>query len=92
MSSRRNARKINLEALTGPAANLRAVAGDAMMHDALALVQARLRLTPEKLAVLLLRQLNPEEILYVPEECRLRGVSDKTLKGMKDGKELPAVP
>ena len=82
---------INLDALTGPVANLRAVAGDEMMEEALAILRARLKLTPEKVAALWLRTINPDCIPYVDEECAVRGVSDKTLKAMKDAKELPRV-
>lgn len=52
-------------------------------------VRERLKLTPEKLRLRLIRILNPDEILEEREECVLRGVSDKTLKGMKDRGELP---
>lgn len=82
---------VNLDSLTGEVANLRAVAGDEMMQAAFAIVRERLDLTPEKLALLLLRILNPDEIVQQGEEATLRGVRHETLKGYKDGKLLPAL-
>lgn len=45
----------------------------------------------KKAALILVRTLNPDEVLKESEECILRGVSDKTLRGMKQRRELPVV-
>lgn len=82
---------VNLDTLNGAAANLRALAGDEMTQAALALVRERLDLTPEKLALLFLRILNPLEILNEGEEQIARGVSAPCLRGMKEREELPRV-
>ena len=44
-----------------------------------------------KLALLLVLEWNPNEIPEENEECSVRGVTDKTLRGMKQRRELPAV-
>ena len=82
---------IDLDALTGDLANLRALAGDAMMQEACGLLRERLKLTPEKLMLLMLRRVNPEEIVQKGEEAHLRGVRHETLAGHKDRRELPVL-
>ena len=72
-------------------AALRAIAGDAMMQEALVLLRERLALTPEKLMAMMMRQIAPNELLTVPEECALRGVTAKPLKAMKDAKVIPQI-
>lgn len=47
-------------------------------------VKERLRLTDEKLALMLVRLINPDEIIEQGEEAILRGKKDETLKGYKD--------
>lgn len=83
--------QVDLDSLSPELANLRAVGGDAMMQAAFAIVRERLDLTPEKLALMILRAVAPHEIITEGDECKLRGVSDKTLRGMKDRGELPRV-
>lgn len=46
---------------------------------------------PERLALLIARELNPAHIFTEEEEARMRGVSAKTLRGMKQKKEVPPV-
>ena len=82
---------VNLDALTGNAVNLRALAGDEMMQDALALVRARLGLTAESLASMLIREFAPDWVLRGYEEEGARGVSKNTLGAMKQRGELPQV-
>lgn len=45
-----------------------------------------------KLALLLVKDVNPHEFLTNQEEAVLRGVSRDKLRGHKDRKELPRVP
>lgn len=55
----------------------------------LELVKARLKLTDEKLALILVRLINPDELINEGEEAILRGVRPETLKKYKDSDDLP---
>jgi hypothetical protein len=57
--------------------------------QAMTIAVERLRLNPEKLALLIVRSLNPDEVLGASEEALLRGVTRKTLGAMKGRGELP---
>lgn len=72
-------------------ASLRAIAGDEMMALAMAIARDRLKLTPEKLALMILRTVARDEILGEGEEAIVRGVSAPTLRNMKDRQEIPRV-
>jgi hypothetical protein len=65
------------------------------VDKAYALAAARLDLTAddaaEKLALIIVRILNPDEILSQEEEAKLRGKSRHTIRQMKRRKELPDV-
>lgn len=58
----------------------------------LAQVRERLGLDDEKLTLLIVRALNPLEVLTNEEEGVLRGVTAKTVGAMKGRGELPQVP
>ena len=75
---------IDLSMLGPELATLRALGGDAMMHEALAIARERLALTPEKLALLIVRAVAPDELIGETEESRLRGCSPVTLRAMKE--------
>lgn len=47
--------------------------------------------TERKVAILLVRAINPDEILKDYEEALARGVGDEKLKEHKDRKELPVI-
>lgn len=81
--------KLNLDNLNGPLANLRAVAGDPMMQEALEIMRERLALTPEKLALMILRIVNPDEMIGQVEEAELRGVKPETLRNAKANGDFP---
>jgi hypothetical protein len=63
------------------------------VDKAYALAAERLDLTAEdaaeKLALIIVRILNPDEILSQAEEAKLRGKSRQTIREMKRRKELP---
>jgi hypothetical protein len=61
----------------------------ALRDEAMRLAVARLELTPEKLALLIVRAVNPDECIEQGEEATLRGLRRETLKGYKDGGEYP---
>lgn len=63
----------------------------ALLDAAMPLVIKELKLTPAKLALLLVRAINPDHILGQVEEALLRGVKHETLKGHKDRGELPTL-
>lgn len=63
----------------------------ALVNQAMQLAIARMDLTPEKLATILVRALNPDEIIGETEEAKLRGVSPTTLRGYKSDGILPKV-
>lgn len=76
---------VNLDGLTGDLANLRAIAGDEMTQAAIELLRERLHLTPEKLMLIFLRNVAPDELVQQGEEANLRGIAKPdTLKGYKD--------
>lgn len=54
-------------------------------------VCARLQADPEKLTLMILREINSLHVFEEKEEQQIRGVSDKTLRGMKDRGEVPRV-
>jgi hypothetical protein len=60
-----------------------------LVGEAMTLAIERLKLNPEKLALLIVRSLNPDEVLGACEEAVLRGVTRKTLGAMKSRGELP---
>ncbi len=62
-----------------------------LVSEATDIAIARLKLTPEKLALILMRAWNPDEIPGETEEARLRGVSPITLRKMKNAKEISRV-
>ncbi len=68
---------------------LQLIAGPALMAESMPLVRARMKLNPEKLALLLGRLVNPDERIGQGEECTLRGVSANTMKAMKDARLFP---
>lgn len=65
------------------------------VDKAYALAAERLDLTrddaAEKLALIIVRILNPDEVLSQEEEAKLRGKSRDTLREMKKRKELPEI-
>lgn len=63
---------------------LRLVAGEEMFAAALPLLRARMKLTPEKLALILLRELNPDARIEQGEEATIRGVKAETLRDLKE--------
>jgi len=87
MPARKSAPEI--PALTSELQLLQLVADPAVMAAALPIVRERLRLTPEKLALILIRLINPDEDIGQVEESKLRGVRPETLKGYKEEKLLP---
>lgn len=78
-------------ALIGPElASLRAIAGDEMMHEAFAIVRERLALTPEKLALMIVRAVAPDQFIKLGEEHTLRGIGKAdTLRDYKLQKLFP---
>jgi hypothetical protein len=70
---------------------LQFIAGEKLMADALEIVRDRLELTPDKLALMVVRLINPDEILGEQEEAKVRGVSRNTLRDMKGRGELPVI-
>lgn len=89
MSRPKPASAVNLDALTGNLATLRAIAGDEMCSEAMLLLRADLELTPHKLMLMLKRAVAPDAIILKGDEAELRGVHHDTLKGHKDRRELP---
>lgn len=83
--------EIDLDRLTGQAVNLRAVAGDEVMTQAIELLRKRLKLTPEKVMLLLLREIAPDWVLLAYEEEEVRDVSKNCLAGMKQRGEIPQI-
>jgi hypothetical protein len=79
----------NLDALTGELANLRVVAGDELMAEACGLLRQRLKLTPQKLMLILLRELAPDEWVGQLEEAALRGRKPETLREAKARGDFP---
>lgn len=79
----------NLDALTGELANLRVVAGDELMSDACQLLRQRLKLTPQKLMLILLREVAPDEWVGQLEEAALRGRKPETLREAKARGDFP---
>ena len=65
------------------------------VDKACAMAAERLDLTAEgaaeKLSLIIVRILNPDEILSQEEEAKLRGKSRQTIRQMKRRKELPDV-
>ncbi|MEY2561832.1 MAG: hypothetical protein QOH88_25 [Verrucomicrobiota bacterium] len=53
------------------------------------LAAARLRMTDEKVALLIVKAINPFEILTNQEEAILRGVTRNTITSMKAAREIP---
>ena len=53
------------------------------------LAMQRLGFTDEKIALLLVKAINPHEVLTEEEEATLRGITAKTLRGFKQDKMLP---
>lgn len=79
-----------LDALPDSLRGLQILAGDEMMAKAIEIARERLGLTPEKLALIILRTVAPEEMIEQGEEMILRGIGNpKTLKGYKDDGLLP---
>lgn len=87
----KNPHNATLDALTGASAALRHLAGDEMSLAALGLLRERLRLTPQKLMLLFLRDLAPDEIIGETEEGNLRGVSPTTFRKVKGAQEVARV-
>lgn len=50
--------------------------------------RAALHMSPRKLALKALREHHPLEVINDPDEALLRGVSEKTYRGMRDRAEL----
>lgn len=67
------------------------VAGADMLASAIPILRDQMRLTPEKLALLLHRLLNPDHVPGEAQEAIIRGMSAPTLRAMKQAKELPTV-
>jgi hypothetical protein len=82
---------LGLSSIGPELASLRVLAGDEMMAQALEIARERLKLTPEKLALMILRAVAPDEIIGEGEEAIVRGVSAPTLRGMKEREEIPRV-
>lgn len=55
------------------------------------LAAERLRMTDEKVTLLIVKEINPYEILTNQEEALIRGISRDKLRGHKTRKELPPV-
>lgn len=62
-----------------------------LVAQAYELAAKRLEMTPEKLSLLIVHVVNPVEVLMEREEALLRGLSEKTMKAMKDRGEVPRV-
>lgn len=76
-------------ALTSALALLQLVADPADFAAAIPILRARMKLTPDKIALILARVLNPEEFIKKGEEVTLRGLHEETLKNYKEEKLLP---
>jgi hypothetical protein len=72
-----------LPALLSTLQLIQLVAGDEMMREAIPLVRAQLKLTPEKLAIMLRRIVNPDGFTEKGDEATLRGIKEETLRGYK---------
>ncbi len=72
---------------------LRLIATPEEFAEAVKLARERLKITPAKLALMLVRLINPDEIIGETDEAKLRGLSPQTLRDMKskERSELPAV-
>lgn len=55
------------------------------------LAAERLGMTDEKVALLIVKAINPYEVLTNQEEAILRGVTRNTISSMKTAKELPPI-
>lgn len=55
------------------------------------LAAERLGMTDEKVALLIVKAINPYEILTNQEEAILRGVTRNTISSMKTARELPPI-
>lgn len=77
------------DATTGTLAFLRAVAGEEMLAAAMPILRERMKLTPEKLAILLDRVLRPDVMPDKGDEAILRDLDTGTLKKYKDAFRLP---
>jgi hypothetical protein len=62
-----------------------------MTEKAKRLAAKRLGMTDEKVALLIVKAVNPYMLLTQEEESLLRGVTPKTLRGLKQRNELPLV-
>lgn len=60
-------------------------------EEARRLAAKRLGMTDQKVALLIVKAVNPYEVLTQEEEAILRGVSRDKLRGHKERKELPHV-
>lgn len=85
-----------MAAKTSPAMDLSALASlpigllNAMITPhVMELVKKRLDLDDEKLALMLVRLINPDEVLTQTEEANLRGLRPETLRSYKDAGEFP---
>lgn len=61
----------------------------ALVDEAMGIAIEKMKLTPEKLALILVRALNPDENIEKGEEADLRGIDRKILKEYKDARFLP---
>lgn len=68
---------------------IRAICTPEEIAAGIAIARDRLRLTPEKIALILVRLFNPDEIIEQGEEATLRGLRKETLKAYKDEGLLP---
>lgn len=55
------------------------------------LAAERLGMTDEKVALLIVKAINPYEVLTNQEEAIIRGVTRNTISSMKNAKELPPI-
>lgn len=60
-----------------------------MVQEAVRIAVEQMKLTPEKLALILVRHFNPDQIIEQGKESTLRGVKNDTLKTYKDEGHFP---
>lgn len=82
---------VDLSSIGPELASLRAIAGDDMMAKAMEIARARLKLTPERLALMIVRAVAPDLVLCAYEEEEVRDVSKNALTAMKQRGEIPQI-
>ena len=79
---------VDLDKLTGELAALRMLVGDAMMSEACELLRERMKLTAEKVSLVLQRRVFPDACVGQGEEANLRGMKPDTLREAKQRGEF----